>query len=339
METKQQTKNPLLDPTFNLPAGFRLRAAQWADVEDVAQLILDVCTKDGDPSVASTPEELRSDWGAPGFNLETDAWVVTTSDGHVVGYEEFLNLHAHASLRGDGFVHPDFIGNGIGTALLRALDERARKEVELAEPEYRVFIQNVMAMGDTVAREMHESEGYTPVRFLWRMEATLDTQPPTPVWPMGIELRPFDLEQQDYLVYQAYQDAFHDHWGFVPISYELWQHRLTDNDDFDPSLWFIAWDGDEIAGYAICSYHMENSWVGKLGVRRSWRKRGLGMALLHHSFGEFYRRGASLVMLNVDSENPTGATRLYKKAGMQVASEYVFYEKEFRPGLELEVEP
>jgi len=72
-------------------------------------------------------------------------------------------------------------------------------------------------------------------------------------------------------------------------------------------------------------------------VRNSWRKRGLGLALLHHSFGEFYRRGASLVMLNVDSENPTGATRLYKKAGMNVASEYVFYEKEFLPGQEPEV--
>jgi mycothiol synthase len=328
---------PQLGPSLNLPATFRLRAAQWEDAEAIAQLILDVCIKDGDPSVATSLDELRNDWGLPGFNLETDAWVVSASDGRVVGYEEMFNQYAHAYLRGDGYVHPEFEGRGIGTALLRALEKRARQEVELAEPEHRVYVRNAMESRDTVAREMHTTEGYQPVRYTWRMEITLEDPPSDPVWTGGIELRPFDLESHDYLVYRAHQDAFRDHWGFVPHPYEFWQHHMVEDDAFDPSLWHIAWDGDQIAGYTLCRYRNGNAWVGALGVRRPWRKRGLGLALLYHSFGEFHKRGERLIMLGVDSKNPNGATRLYLKAGMHVASEYVFYEKELRAGIEPEV--
>ena len=327
-----------LDPGRNLPATLRLRPAQWADLEPVAQLILDVCTNDGDPSVATSPDELRNDWEAPGFKLTTDAWVVITADGRVVGYEELVNRYAHAALQGDGYVHPDFEGRGIGTALLHALESRARQEVKLAEPEHRIFVRNAMDSGDTEAREMHETEGYKPVRYTWRMEIALAGPPPAPVWPDGIELRPFDLEAHDYLVYRAHQDAFRDHWGFVPRPYEFWQHHMVGDENFDPSLWFIAWEGDQIAGYALCRYRLGNSWVGTLGVRRPWRRRGLALALLYHSFGEFYQRGDRLIMLGVDSENPNGATRLYQKAGMHVASEFIFYEKELRPGREISVQ-
>jgi len=326
----------LLDPTLSasLGIGLNLRAVQWADLEPVAQLILDVCIHDGDPTVATSPNELKNDWSTPGFNLETDAWVVTTSDGRVVGYEEIFNEYAHAYLRGDGYVHPDFKGKGIGTTMLRALEERARKEIELTEPEHRVFVRNATDIGDTVGCEMHEAEGYKPVRYTWRMETKLEEAPPAPVWPESIELRPFDLEEHDYQVYRAHQETFRDHWGSVPRSYEFWQHHMTEEDAFDPSMWYIAWDDDEIAGYALCRYRNGNAWVGTLGVRRPWRKRGLALALLYHSFGEFYKRGDRFIMLGVDSQNPNGATRLYQKAGMYAASEFVFYEKELRPGRE-----
>ena len=82
-------------------------------------------------------------------------------------------------------------------------------------------------------------------------------------------------------------------------------------------------------------YQMDDGWVDTLGVRRPWRRKGLGMALLQHSFGEFYRRGKYKVGLDVDSQNLTGATRLYERAGMHVARTYISYEKELRAGIEL----
>jgi len=332
MTTPIKFNDTLLDPSLSL------RPAQWADLHAVAKLIYNVCEADGDATVAVTPEELEREWKNPGFVLEKDAWVVETSDGRIVGYEEFSNRYAHASLVGDGYVHHDFMGRGIGTAMMRALEARAREEMKLANPDLRVFIRNGISIGDKVAREMHENEGYQTIRFSWRMEITLDDMPSTPMFPAGIELRPFVLDQHDHAVFEAHEEAFSDHWGHTPGTYENWQHRTTSREDFDPSLWYIAWDGDQVAGYSLCRYRNGIGWVGTLGVRRPWRKRGLGEALLLHSFAEFYTRGQKIIGLGVDAANPTGATRLYQKAGMHVASEYVIYEKELRPGRELEEE-
>ena len=79
-------------------------------------------------------------------------------------------------------------------------------------------------------------------------------------------------------------------------------------------------------------------WIRTLGVRRSWRKRGLGEALLLHSFTDFYGRGMKIIGLGVDAQNPTGATRLYQKVGMHAASEFVTYEKELRSGHDVDEE-
>ena len=108
---------------------------------------------------------------------------------------------------------------------------------------------------------------------------------------------------------------------------------LVEQPDFDALLWFIAMDGEQIAGISLCEHqHGIGDYVGSLGVRRPWRKQGLGQALLLHSFGEFYHRGIKKVSLNVDGESLTGATRLYESVGMHVVRQQYRYEKEMRPG-------
>lgn len=67
-------------------------------------------------------------------------------------------------------------------------------------------------------------------------------------------------------------------------------------------------------------------------VRRAWRRRGIALALLRHSFAALYQAGKRKVSLEVDAENHTGATRLYEKAGMHVDRRQETFEKELRPG-------
>ena len=316
---------------------FSVRSTRWDDLEAVTTLIHEVLIADGDAMSAVTSTELEREWKTEGFNLDTDSWVAVTPDGCVVGCEEFNHRHAHAYFNGDGYVHPDFRGLGIGTALLHMVTERALKEMELTEPDLRVYIRNGMSGADKSAHEIHENEGYKPVRYHWMMEIELTEAPNVLAFPAGIELRPFVRDAQDYLVFQAEDEAFRDHWGYVPGNFENWKLRKLGREEFDPSLWHIAWDGDQIAGYSQTRYRNEMGWVGNLGVRRPWRKRGLGEALLLHSFNEFYKRGMTRIGLGVDASNPTGATRLYQKAGMKITVEDVIYEKELRPGRELEV--
>lgn len=322
----------------HLAPGLTLRAPKMDDAEAVAQLTYDVCAADGDATVAASAGDLRQMWQEPGFHLASDAWVVETADGRIVGYEELYNRHGFAAFEGDGYVHPEYEGRGIGTSLLRVMETRARAAMAQAEPDLGVYIRNGMGLNDRRAHELHEHEGYRVVRYSWRMEIALAAPPPSPVWPRGLELRPFRPEEQARTVYEASQEAFQDHWGHVPMPYENWKTHTVLRPGFDPALYFIAWDGEQVAGVSLCRLKPEIGWVSTLAVRRPWRKRGLGLALLQHSFGEFYRRGFKTVGLGVDAQNLTGATRLYQRAGMRVASEYVFYQKELRAGRAIEEE-
>ncbi len=99
---------------------------------------------------------------------------------------------------------------------------------------------------------------------------------------------------------------------------------------FDPSLWFLAEDGGEIAGLALNREHEAEKgvgWVSVLGVRKPWRRKGLGRALLLHSFEEFRRRGFHAAALGVDADSLTGANKLYESAGMQVIRRSDVYEQ------------
>jgi mycothiol synthase len=338
MNTKYSAKETGIDPSTStaLSTGLNLRPAQWSDLEAVTQLIYDVCAADGDPTVAVTPEELKHEWETPGFELERDAFLIETSDGRLAGYEEFFNEHEHARLRTDGYVHPDWKGRGIGTSLLRRIEQRAREELSLAQPDVRVSLHSTTDQRDAVGLELHRNEGYQPLRYHWRMEIVLDGPPPEPKFPEGIELRPFIQGEHDVAVWQAQNEAWRDHWGSHDVTLEEWKRSRFDDPKFDPTLWQIAWDGEQVAGFSMNRYRMGIGWIRTLGVRRPWRKRGLGEALLLHSFGEFYKRGTKTIGLGVDAQNPTGATRLYQKAGMYAASEFVTFEKELRPGRDID---
>jgi ribosomal protein S18 acetylase RimI-like enzyme len=98
-------------------------------------------------------------------------------------------------------------------------------------------------------------------------------------------------------------------------------------------------DGDEIAAISLCRFKItddpEMGFVDTLGVRRPWRRQGLALALLHHTFTEFQNRGQKRVGLGVDAASLTGATRLYEKAGMHVARQFDNYAKILRPGKDI----
>ena len=130
------------------------------------------------------------------------------------------------------------------------------------------------------------------------------------------------------LFHDALDEAFHDHWEHHSIPFEEWWEQKRAAPDYDPTIWFLVRDGDEVA--AVVRNDPDRSGgglVGALGVRRPWRGKGLGRALLLRTFGEFHRRGIQRVALGVDAQNPTGATKLYESVGMQVELEAIVFEK------------
>lgn len=180
------------------------------------------------------------------------------------------------------------------------------------------------ALGDELRRR-----GYDLVRHFFTMEVELAEEPSPPEWPDGIAVRTLEAGEERR-VYEAMNEAFADHWDFRRIAFDRWRAFMTDSADHDPSLWFLAVDGDEIAGAALCRSERRpgTAHVAVLGVRPRWRRRGLGRALLLHAFREFRRRSRTKADLGVDAENPTGAVRLYEQAGMYVAARRDTYVKQ-----------
>ena len=315
-----------------LDPGLTLRPARWTDINAVAKLTNDVAEMEGDSLFVLTAEELANEWRSAGFNVESDVFVVETRDGRLVGSEEFYYESGHYKLKADGCVRPEFRGLGIGSSLLEKIVVRAQAEMKLAAPDVRVFIQSLVNNKDEAGHNLLRNNGYSPVRYHWRMEIKLQEAPATVTFPAGIELRPFIKDEHAVAVWQADNEAFRDHWGSHDRTFEEWSHGKFGNPNFDPTLWMIAWDGSEVAGFSQNRFRKGIGWIGTIAVRRPWRKKGLGIALIRQTFGEFYKRGMTTISLGVDSANLTGATRLYERAGMYVAGEFATYEKELRTG-------
>ena len=171
----------------------------------------------------------------------------------------------------------------------------------------------------------------------------LDAPPPAPQLPDGLAIRTFNRERDLAALIHADNESFRDHWGYVEHPFEEdwkeWTHWIETDPDYDPTLWFLVMDGEEIAGFSICAPKTAedpaSGYVYMLAVRRPWRQQGVGLAMLHHVFGEYYRRGTQRCALGVDATSLTGATRLYEKAGMHVQRQSVSYDKVLREGEDL----
>jgi mycothiol synthase len=324
-----------------LPQGFQLRHPTMDDLQGVTDLLIACNIADyGYPISARSlvEESTRSSWKSPSIDLATNAWVVLAPNGqHIARLGVSMSPEKSEIMYASPRVHPDYRGLGIGTFLLRLAEQRARELMASLPQEKRVTLNSWVEGVNEDAKTLLTREGFSPLRTFFRMEINMDEAPPTPQWPTEIMVRTFVQGQDERLVYEADEEIFQDHWGYTPTSFDEWVRSGTEMATFDPSLWFLAMAANEIAGYSLCLLNVGEQvnmgFVDDLGVRRPWRKHGLGLALLHYSFGEFYKRGIRHVELSVDSDNLSGATRLYERAGMRRAKKYdVRYEKVLREG-------
>jgi GNAT superfamily N-acetyltransferase len=178
------------------------------------------------------------------------------------------------------------------------------------------------------------SLGYAPIRVTYTMAIDLAAPPPAPDWPHGITIRNFIPGQDDHVAYEAYEEAFADMWQRPRGTFEQLVSKLS-RPYFDPAHWFLAFDGDQVAGTLFSDNIDGKGWVEIVGVRRPWRGRGLALAMLHHAFGAFFERGVTHIGLSVDAQSPTGAPRIYERAGMHLDQSFRVYERELRPGFEV----
>jgi mycothiol synthase len=247
---------------------------------------------------------------------------------------EWLGFHLN-------FMHPDWRRKGIGQAVLRFNEDRLR---EIAARQYRdgdiqvgtALYFEVFTQDSEVGKEaLLQVNGYQVVRHSYSMVRPLSERIKRTPMPEGLDIRT-PRQDQYRQVWDAGQEAFQDHWNYVPEPEESYQRWLK-SPEFDPELWKVAWEGDEVAGMVLNfvdekenqEYQRKRGYTEGISVRRPWRRRGLARALLTRSLEMFKRMGMEEAALGVDAQNTSGALNLYEGVGFRVAKHHSIFRKRF----------
>ena len=260
-------------------------------------------------------------------------------DGEVIGYSRvtwWTEVEGRIRYLSFGFIKPEYRRRGLGTSMLRWNERRIREIAADQPPEVPKLIEVFASDSEPGASALYGAEGFEPYLYDADMvRPDLTNIPATPL-PEGLEVRT-PAPDQMRRVWDADREAFRDHPGSSE-DYETFEQWLA-RPNQDPTLWRVAWDGDEVAGQVRsyisqaenAEYDRKRGYTEFISVRRPWRRRGVARALLCQSLEALRDRGMEEAALGVMTENPNGAFGLYVSVGFRVVKQYTSYEKPVGP--------
>jgi len=277
-----------------------------------------------------TVEELINIYAHPAHWDPKHDILIVEVDGKVIGYantewrEEDSGDRLHFI---DLYLAAEWRHSGLELAMQRTMECCIRKAVTAEHTNAHHWLVSKAPETWQVRIEMLINLGYSPVRCYFEMlRPLLDDNLPEVVLPTGIAVRP-PLPEHYRAIWEASEECFRDQQDYVVPDEESYRTWVA-TPGLDPSLWLVAWDGDQVAGAAINVIH-EGTWgeTDDLFVRRPWRNRGLGRALIVGSLHLFRARGLTTAGLGVDAENVSGALDLYESIGYRPYQRLVSYRK------------
>ena len=330
---------------ITLPEQYTVRPATMDDAGAVCALINEVNIIKGYPSKGGV-DELRADWQEPGFTLEDSSLIIEDEDGKILAYASIWDVAATPVRPWCPWtLHDDYYGTELQDYVLNWLEQKAHRVIEKCPPDAKIVMQTNALKGYDKRVAALEDTGFSHKRNFYRMLIEMDEAPPQAKLPDNIEIRGMRFPDEIEAMAAAIEVGFKDHWGFVEEPLEeaikFWTHYTETDKLFDPAIYFLAIDtkNGDIAGLALCRIEQvgkpDTAYVEELAVLPDYRRQGLALAMLHHAFGEFYKRGRKKVALHVDASSLTGATRLYGKAGMKPVETWMNFQKLIRDGIEL----
>lgn len=267
---------------------------------------------------------------------ESPDWLFAEVDGTVVGYAHVqwwtetgpLGVYLHL-----GWVVPIWRGHGIGRTLLRWAEQRSKEIHAYRAPHHAATFAANCSTTQTDAQRLLQHAGYEAVRMVSDM-ICLDSAhiPSMSNLPTGLTVRPIYAEEARQ-VYEALKDAWRGFRGVTPETEEDYQAFLDDHVRtplFDSSLWQVAWDGDEVAGFVIAFLDRGVGKFPEVGVRKRWQRRGVGTALMSRAMQHLLqKREASQLRIITNAENPVGAKTVYERLGFRELKQHGLYRKPF----------
>ena len=317
---------------------YQFRPIRPEDGQAINRMLLEIEAVDH-RDIIDTLEDRQRDFHDPDTNPATDTILVLTPDGQAAAMgwifaPEEADQEYVAFLWGE--VHPAHRRRGLGDMILTWLESRARQILSSRPTDRPRTIRAAIMDGLHDRIELFEQHGFRAARSFYRMQRDLQIPIEQPILPAACKLAGWDASREDEQL-ALMNEAFRDHWGFIPMSKELWKLWVTDHEDFRPDLSFmvISAETGEIVGMSVNKVNqaeneargMREGWVMDLCVRRPWRKQGLATALLNASMLAFKAHGLQSAGLGVDTENLTGALRLYERLGFHPVKRTYNYSK------------
>jgi ribosomal protein S18 acetylase RimI-like enzyme len=315
---------PALPPT--LPAAWSVRRPTPDDAPEVLALcervdtaVLghpDVSLEDVRADLSSTAADPRRnqlvvlDGGADGGRVLAWAWVEDRTSGRTM-VDLFVDRDLPINQQ-DGLADwawPWIVSRGREIGGERGLDS--------------TLLDTGLVDGDRWGAQVLGRHGFDRVRTWWRMSRDVG---PDHVWSAapGVVVRSLDrtrLDDELLTVYAVLEAAFVDHWNHHPVPFDEWRRAKEEAPGLDLDLWWVAEvDGEPVGALIASTQAAEDStlYIVSVGTLPRARGRGVAHSLLGRAFAAAPERGWTRAMLNVDGENPTGATALYRSVGMDV---------------------
>jgi len=304
------------------PGGFDARRPSLDDTQAIVRLTL-ACDLPvlgfGDWCADEVVEQLES----PRSPAGTHHWVVTDpeNDSAIVGWGSSAD-QSGGGVDVDWYVQPALTPAQYATAagwlvhaILGDVEDRARRaaltSVRLETGSYQKHTERAAEL---------TALGFTHERTFFRMARALDPHEHIDPPAAGIVLRPGgDTEDDRRVMHRILDTAFADHFNPHPRSFDEWWTDQRGHAGVDLAHWRIAdLDGVPVGACTVTDRYRDQNdgYIGSLGVLREGRGRGVAKALLAEAFAFYRDAGRARVLLHVDSESPTGATRLYESVGM-----------------------
>jgi ribosomal protein S18 acetylase RimI-like enzyme len=323
--------------TLATPPGYNWRPWRLEDVPNLFEMLLASAEADA-RQVRDTAADMETQFDDPWSDPATCSLAAFTTEGQAAAMARtFMNptLGTDARCYFDVDVHPAHRGNGLEDLVLDWAEARGRERLSTVPAHLpRRLMHGVQ---DTLAGHIArlERHGFAPIRYFYRMRRDLSRPIPERTLAEGLHLRRYTPEMSRPLL-DAFNESFRDHWNFEPVSAEEWEMFFVKRSSFRPDLSFLAMDGEEIAGFSFNTVSpaentrnkLNEGWVGELGTRRPWRKRGAASALLCESMRAFKAEGLDYATLGVDTQNPSGALGLYEGLGFEAVKRFIMFAKD-----------
>jgi mycothiol synthase len=316
-------------------AGYEWRAAGREDAPAIQELYRMSSRVDG-VELSITLEDLYRELGGPAGR---HSLLALTDEGRVAAYGVVTPPHAtgqarQAFLRGE--VEPAHRGRGLGSFVLAWLEARAAEALERVPGYGLPKVLRASSPIDLADRiDLLEEHGYRRIRYWDTLRRDLSRPFPEPKVPAELELVTWSRDWERSTM-RAWEESFAENWGHAPTTFDEWQPRHTDDPAFRGDLSFLMIDGTQVAGFSLsylspeenAATGMEQGWIGQIGVRKPWRRRGVGTALVCRVLRAFRDEALDYATLDVDVDNPARANRLYQRLGFERVRRTVFFAKQ-----------